>query len=85
LYAVDGSGRAKMSSSDGDGACDILSPICTVAEEATDESLRCPSTRGPPPKIEGGGCSSLISYMELGSFLDGGGFTGLVGSVGNSE
>lgn len=44
-YFVDGRGMQGMSSFDGEdaqgGACDIRNPICTVAEEAIEESLRC--------------------------------------------
>lgn len=39
LYVVEGSGSACISSSDGSGACDNRRPICTVAEDAIDESL----------------------------------------------
>jgi len=39
LYVVEGRGRVGRSSSDSSGACDNRSPICTVAEDAIDESL----------------------------------------------
>jgi hypothetical protein len=45
LYDVDGKGNALMSSWDGERACDIRRPICTVADDAIEESRRC---RGPP-------------------------------------
>lgn len=59
LYVVDGKGRESRSSCEGVGACDIRRPICTVADEAIEESLRC---RGPPAyRIAGGGVRSLMS------------------------
>ncbi len=62
LYVVDGKGRESMSSCEGVGACDIRRPICTVADEAMDESLRC---LGPPGnRMAGGGVNSLMSYIE---------------------
>ena len=39
LYVVDGRGRVERSSCDVVGACDSRRPICTVAEDAIDESL----------------------------------------------
>jgi hypothetical protein len=42
---VDGEGMAFISSRDGEGACDIRRPICTVADDAIEESRRW---RGPP-------------------------------------
>jgi hypothetical protein len=45
LYVVEGNGMASMFSRDGDGACDIRRPICTVADDAIEESRRW---RGPP-------------------------------------
>lgn len=59
LYVVEGRGRLSMSSWEGVGACDNRRPICTVAEDATEESRLC---RTPPGKwIDGGGARSLIS------------------------
>ena len=60
LYVVDGRGRVGISSCDGSGACDNRRPICTVAEDAIDESLRW-FVRDPGPKIGGGGVRSLMS------------------------
>lgn len=37
---MDGRGIVLMSSRDGDGACDIRRPICTVADDAIEESRR---------------------------------------------
>lgn len=60
LYVVGGRGKVERSSSDGDGACDIRKPICTVAEDAIEESLLCPD-RDPGPNIGGGGVKPLMS------------------------
>lgn len=65
LYVVDGRGNVERSPCDGDGACDNRRPICTVAEDAIDESLLWP--RDPGPNIAGGGVKSLMSYIEVGS------------------
>ena len=59
LYVVEGRGRFSMSSCEGEGACDIRRPICTVADEAMEESLRC--LGAPPSRIAGGGVNSLMS------------------------
>jgi hypothetical protein len=91
LYVVARRGMASISSWEGVRACDIRSPIWTVADDATDdatdESRRCP---GPlPPKIAGGGARSLMSYTESISCLTFGWVAGtvvrLAGSVGKSE
>lgn len=58
-YVVGGSGIVEASSMDGVGACDKRSPICTVADDAIDESLRCRDA--PGPNIAGGGARSLMS------------------------
>jgi hypothetical protein len=59
LYVVDGRGRLLMSSCEGIGACDNRRPICTVAEDATEESRLC---REPAGKwMVGGGARSLMS------------------------
>lgn len=57
LYVIDGRGIEFMSSCDCVGACDIRKPICTVADEAIEESLRCL----PLPNTGGGGGKPLIS------------------------
>lgn len=59
LYVVEGRGRLFMSSWEGVGACDNRRPICTVADDATEESRLC---RTPPGKwMDGGGARSLMS------------------------
>jgi hypothetical protein len=61
---VEGRGIAFMSSLHVEGACDIRSPICTVAEDAIEESRRW---RGPSMKCNaGGGAKWLMSYTEVG-------------------
>lgn len=60
LYVVEGRDRIDASSCGVGGACDIRRPICTVAEDAIDESLLWPG-RDPGPKIAGGGDRSLMS------------------------
>lgn len=83
LYVVAGRGYVEESC-DELGACDIRNPICTVAEEAIDESLLWP----PRPNTAGGGVNSLMSYMEVGSCcreLGAIALTGLPGSCGNRE
>lgn len=79
LYVVFGKGRFWMSSCDGEGACDMRKPICTVAEEAIEDSLRWRGwTPIPPNWIRGGGVNSLMSYIEsfcpalIGSLPSGG-------------
>lgn len=54
-YVVEGRGFSQP------GACERRSPIWTVAEDMTEESLLCPR---PPPHLRCGGSSSSISYTD---------------------
>lgn len=86
VYVVDGRGRGRFGDPiDSDGAWDIRRPICTVAEDAIDESRLCP--RKDAPKTEGGGARPVISYIEVGSWLapTDRPFSGLEDSEGKSE